>query len=378
MWHAPKLERGRFQAHQAVPRSRRPRPKKTQVRRKGVVPKDVEREGSQVESIVALTVCVVGRVLEKQIRLMLSWHLSWNWHFGMWTVDERNTVRTPFFRLSDQCLYCKLTRSRSNVILTMMTAGGLGRSRRCLNSIIMVFGVWVWAFCCLGNGGRFESAPVWMSWQVSAVTVVLANGFYGVRRLDDAWCMSFKFEPPRFSTTFRDTIRENYKICSRVVQVKDEMSSTGQRKPEVSQMASAMSKICTSSRDILIPQTESSVICPGFFLTNSAGVHNEWNMQFCSCVCVSTVGVGAASFLRLIEDSRPGYSSIPSSLEEKVEPVLDKHKAGAMKGRLWHMAFWNACFCFSLRPIICTIWFRVGSVWRFRIPGCRKFFSFPT
>lgn len=73
-------------------------------------------------------------------------------------MDERNTVKTPFFRLSDQCLYCKLT--RSNVILTMMTAGGLGRSRRCLNSIIMVFGVWMWAFCCLGNGGRFESAPV--------------------------------------------------------------------------------------------------------------------------------------------------------------------------------------------------------------------------
>ena len=71
-------------------------------------------------------------------------------------------------------------------------------------------------------------------------------------------------------------------------------------------------------------------------------------MQFCSCVCVSTVGVGAASFLRLIEDSRPGYSSIPSSLEEKVEPVLDKHKAGAMKGRLWHMAFETHVFVFHL------------------------------
>ena len=70
------------------------------------------------------------------------------------------------------------------------------------------------------------------------------------------------------------------------------------------------------------------------------------NMQFCSCVCVSTVGVGAASFLRLIEDSRPGYSSIPSSLEEKVEPVLDKHKAGAMKGRLWAHGFLKHMFLF--------------------------------
>ena len=81
MWHTPKLERGRFQAHQTMRRSQRFPPKKTQVRRKGVVPKDVhEGEGNngQVESnrIVALAVCVVGRVLEKQIRLMPSWHLG--------------------------------------------------------------------------------------------------------------------------------------------------------------------------------------------------------------------------------------------------------------------------------------------------------------
>ncbi len=150
-----------------------------------------------------------------------------------------------------------------------------------------------------------------------------------------------------------------------MLQVKDDMSSTGQRKPEVSQMGSAMLRSCCTCRDMLTPQTESFVICPGFFPTNSVGVHSEWYIQFCSFVRVSTVGVGGLiHFCVWLKTADPVIQPSGARWRRKLNRFWTNTKLAQWKVGCGTWPFWKHVFVLHLAKY-CANWFRVGSVWRF-------------